>query len=167
MLGTFCTMARCMMASPACMKRRRVRLIPVSRACWLRSAAWSRWREIHTIPAAGQCRRGLNASRVVYESYYLPHPSGGYVQFENLVDATLQDGKLVRSAQSFYRVADLPAFAQQSVLNEATRQLEAASANGLQVQWLVSDEQAVTQLQTLFENNSVNITVTHLPRISP
>jgi len=29
------------------------------------------------------------------ESYYLPHPEGGYVQFENMINSTVQDGKLV------------------------------------------------------------------------
>src|SRR5262249_39558193 len=50
------------------------------------------------------------------ESYYLPHPNGGYVQFENLVGNTLQDGKLVTSPSSIYMVEDLPGFAQQAVL---------------------------------------------------
>jgi hypothetical protein len=98
------------------------------------------------------------------ESYYLPHPKGGYVQFENLAGTTLQDGKLVMGAKSIYRVDDLPAFARQSVLKEATRQAEAASAHGLQVQWLVSDKEAATQLTNLFKKEGVNIKVTHFPQ---
>ena len=29
------------------------------------------------------------------ESYYLPHPKGGLVQFENVIKGALEDGKLV------------------------------------------------------------------------
>ena len=29
------------------------------------------------------------------ESFYLPHPMGGFVQFENLKNKTVQDGKLI------------------------------------------------------------------------
>lgn len=85
------------------------------------------------------------------ESYYLPHPNGGYVQFENLVGDTLQDGKLVTSPTSIYYVADKPAFLNQSILNEATRQVDAATAANLQVEWLVSNETAATQLRNLFQ----------------
>jgi hypothetical protein len=98
------------------------------------------------------------------ESFYLPHPQGGYVQFENLVGTTLQDGKLVTQVKSIYKVNDLPAFARQAVLKEATRQLEAASASGLKVEWLVSDQEAASQLANLFQSEGLNIRVIYFPR---
>ena len=76
------------------------------------------------------------------ESYYLPHPNVGYVQFENRVNNIVQDGKLIKSSQSFYHVDDLLAFAQNSVLKEARRQLEAATAAGYKVEWLISDQKS-------------------------
>ena len=97
------------------------------------------------------------------ESFYLPHPQGGFVQFENLVGGTLQDGKLVLNAKSIYKVNDLPGFARRAVLIEAGRQVEAASASGLRVEWLVSDREAVSQLRNLFETERVNISVNHFP----
>jgi len=96
------------------------------------------------------------------ESYYLPHPNGGYVQFENLVNSTVQDGKLVMNVNSsIYRINDLPPFARQTVLTEATRQVQAASANGLHVEWLVSERQAAAQLGGFFRKEGVKIKVTH------
>jgi hypothetical protein len=86
------------------------------------------------------------------ESYYLPHPNGGYVQFEKLIGTTLQDGKLVTSPNSLYYVEDVPEFLQQKVLAEAKRQIEAAKANNLSVEWLVSDERAVAQIDTLLRS---------------
>lgn len=35
------------------------------------------------------------------ESYYLPHPNGRYVQFENMLNGTVQDGKLIMQQKSF------------------------------------------------------------------
>ena len=52
------------------------------------------------------------------ESYYLPHPEGGYVQFENMINSTVQDGKLVMQQKSFYHVNDMPDFAKNKVLQE-------------------------------------------------
>ena len=103
------------------------------------------------------------------ESYYLPHPSGGYVQFENLAGTTVQDGKLVTSPTSIYYVGDQPAFLQQNILAEATRQVEAASFNGLNVEWLVSNERAATQLGALFSSQEtpIPIKVTYLPAGTP
>jgi hypothetical protein len=97
------------------------------------------------------------------ESYYLPHPNGGYVQFENVVGNTLQDAKLVKDKPSIYHVDILPPFASESVLKEAERQVQAATANGFQVQWLVSDKQAAAQLKASFERNGVHITVVFTP----
>ena len=55
------------------------------------------------------------------ESYYLPHPNGGYVQFENLVGDTLQDGKLVTSPSSIYFVQDKPDFGVRSCPRNSRR----------------------------------------------
>ena len=50
------------------------------------------------------------------ESYYLPHPQGGYVQFENMINSTVQDGKLILNKKSFYHVDDMPDFAKNKIL---------------------------------------------------
>lgn len=99
------------------------------------------------------------------ESYYLPHPNGGYVRFENLVGGTVQDGKLITSPSSIYYVADKPAFLNRSILAEANRQVEAATAANLQVEWLVSSERAAGRLQVLFQSQAkpISNTATHLP----
>ena len=91
------------------------------------------------------------------ESYYLPHPKGGYVQFENMLNSTVQDGKLIMKQKSFYHVNDMPDFAKTKVLSEAQRQIDAASMAGYKVQWLVSDENAVSQLRGLFEGMDIEI----------
>ena len=75
------------------------------------------------------------------ESYYLPHPEGGYVQFENMINSTVQDGKLVMQQKSFY----------------------AAGAADYKVEWLVSDESAVNQLTEFFKEHNVDIIVTFYP----
>ena len=97
------------------------------------------------------------------ESYYLPHPEGGYVQFENMVNSTVQDGKLVVQQKSFYHVNDMPEFAKRKVLEEALRQIAAARAAEYKVEWLVSDEVAVMQLMDFFEERNVDIVVTYYP----
>ncbi|HWO97418.1 MAG TPA: polymorphic toxin-type HINT domain-containing protein [Bacillus sp. (in: firmicutes)] len=97
------------------------------------------------------------------ESFYLPHPEGGNVQFENIVSNTVQDGKLIMSKKSFYYVEDLPPFARAKVLQEARRQIDAAKAAEYEVEWLVSDEKAVEQLQRLFQSEGIPITVKHFP----
>ena len=97
------------------------------------------------------------------ESYYLPHPDGGYVQFENMINFIVQDGKLVMSSKSFYYIKDLPSFAKESVLKEAKRQIEAATAAGYQVEWLVSDQKAIEQLKELFDKENINIKITYYP----
>ena len=97
------------------------------------------------------------------ESFYLPHPMGGFVQFENLKNKTVQDGKLILTKKSFYHVADLPDFAKEKVLQEARRQIEAASSANYKIEWLISDKKAVNQLTELFILNNVNIKVSFLP----
>lgn len=73
------------------------------------------------------------------ESFYLPHPNGGHVQFENIVSNTVQDGKLILSKKSFYHVEDMPAFARTKVLEETRRQVDSARTANYEVEWLVSD----------------------------
>ncbi|AZK45327.1 hypothetical protein [Paenibacillus lentus] len=97
------------------------------------------------------------------ESYYLPHPKGGYVQFENLVDDVLQDGKLIIKPKSFYHVDDLPEFAKNKVIQEALRQQDSAIAAGYKVEWLVSDKKAVEQLTNFFKLKNVEIDVKYFP----
>ncbi|MNO79517.1 hypothetical protein D3C76_706870 [compost metagenome] len=97
------------------------------------------------------------------ESYYLPHPNGGYVQFENLAGNVLQDGKLIIKPKSFYHVDDLPQFAKDKVVQEALRQQESALAAGYKVEWLVSDAEAVKQLTNLFKSKNIDIIVKYFP----
>nr|WP_299172748.1 hypothetical protein [uncultured Allomuricauda sp.] len=97
------------------------------------------------------------------ESFYVEHPNGGFVQFENLSSSALQDGKMIlQPNNSFYHVYDKPPFLRQKVLDEAIRQVEAASAKNLTVEWLVSDQKALTQLTQYFSENNVNIMVKFL-----
>ncbi len=97
------------------------------------------------------------------ESFYVEHPSGGFVQFENLNANALQDGKMVlQPNNSMYKVYDKPEFLRQKVLDEAIRQTQAANAKGLTVEWLVSDQTAVNQLRIFFGEKNVNITVKFL-----
>ena len=97
------------------------------------------------------------------ESFFLPHPDGGYVQFENMVNNIVQDGKLIMSDRSYYHVNDMPEFARSGVLAQAQRQLAAANAANYSVEWLVSNQRAVNQLTTLFRKQNVNIIVTYYP----
>ena len=97
------------------------------------------------------------------ESFYLEHPNGGFVQFENAVGEVAQDGKLIMQSRSFYHVDDMPDFAKNKVLQEATRQLEAANKAGYKVEWLVSEEKALEQLERFFKSNNIDITVKYFP----
>lgn len=97
------------------------------------------------------------------ESYYLPLKDGTYVQFENMVNSTVQDGKLIIKQNSFYHVDNLPAFARQKVLEEAKRQIEAASLAGYKVEWLVSEQNAVEQLTKLFSKENIDIRIFYFP----
>lgn len=101
------------------------------------------------------------------ESYYVPSPDGGFVQFENLVGDTVQDGKLVeKTGSSWYRPSQLATrmqpIAQGKILAEARRQIEAARAHQLEVEWLVSDQAVVDEMTELFQTENVNIRVTFL-----
>ena len=97
------------------------------------------------------------------ESYYLPHPEGGYVQFENMVDSTVQDGKLIMKQKSFYHIDGMPNFAKNKVLQEAERQLTAANTANYKVEWLVSEQEAAEQLRKLFKNENMDIKVNYYP----
>jgi len=97
------------------------------------------------------------------ESYYLPHPDGGYVQFENMVNNVVKDGKLIMDQRSYYHVYDMPDFAKKCVLKNAIRQIEAARDAGCSVEWLVSDYKAASQLTKLFREYNIDIVVTYLP----
>ena len=97
------------------------------------------------------------------ESFYIEHPNGGFVQFENLNVNALQDGKMVlQPSNSMYRVYGKPEFLRQKVLDEAIRQTQAANAKGLTVEWLVSDQTAVTQLTQFFSKKNVNVVIKYL-----
>jgi hypothetical protein len=98
------------------------------------------------------------------ESFYLWNSNQErYVQFENISENMLQDGKCVLNPEnSIYRVYDKPEFLRKNILEEAKTQVETANLNGLQVEWLVSDEIAVEQLQQFFNENNLNITVKYL-----
>ncbi len=97
------------------------------------------------------------------ESFYVEHPNGGFVQFENLNVNALQDGKMVlQPNNSMYRVYDKSEFLRQKVLDEAIRQTQAANAKGLTVEWLVSDQTAVNQLTQFFTDKNVNVVVKYL-----
>ena len=97
------------------------------------------------------------------ESFYVEHPNGGFVQFENLNANALQDGKMVlQPNNSFYRVYDKPEFLRQKVLDEAIRQTQAANAKGLTAEWLVSDQTVVNQLTQFFAEKNVNVVVKYL-----
>ena len=81
------------------------------------------------------------------------------MQFENLAgNHMLQDGKLIMDQRSFYHVADLPPFARARVLEEANRQVAAAQAAGLQVEWLFSEANAMQQVEALFNAENIPIT---------
>lgn len=80
-----------------------------------------------------------------------------------MINGTVQDGKLIMQQKSFYHVYDMPDFAKSKVLEEAQRQIEAASMANYKVEWLVSDTNAVNQLTKLFKENNINIAVTYHP----
>lgn len=97
------------------------------------------------------------------ESYYLPHPQGGYVQFENMINSTVQDGKLILNKKSFYHVDDMPDFAKNKILQESQRQIDSAILANYKVEWLISDKSAVEQLKKLFEKNNIKIEIKFFP----
>ena len=97
------------------------------------------------------------------EGYHIKHPDGRYIQFENMRDGILQDGKLVMSKRSFYFVYDKGDFAKRRVLNQAIRQMEVADSAGYKVEWLISSEKAVEQISRLFMENNIDIIVKFYP----
>jgi hypothetical protein len=98
------------------------------------------------------------------ESFYIQNSEGSFVQFENLVNKTLQDGKLVMNKSSIYHVLDKPEFLRtEAILKPAQRQVNVANEAGYKVEWLVSDQKAVDQLTEYFKNNNIDILVKLLP----
>jgi hypothetical protein len=97
------------------------------------------------------------------ESFYVRHPDGGFVQFENIFMDALQDGKLIMKPKSFYHIYDLPPFARSKVLEEAQRQLAAAKYTGYRVEWLISEQNAATQLKRFFKESNIDINVVYFP----
>jgi hypothetical protein len=98
------------------------------------------------------------------ESFYLWNSNEErFVQFENISENMLQDGKCVLNPDnSIYRVYDKPEFLRKNILDEAKIQIETAQLNDLKVEWLVSDEIAVEQLQRFFKENNLDIIVKYL-----
>jgi hypothetical protein len=96
------------------------------------------------------------------ESFYISKSDGKLVQFENINEDVLQDGKLIQKTPSIYHTDDKP-YAHNTILEEAKRQIDAAQTHGLRVEWLVSDQKAVEQLKNFFNKNNIPIQVTYLP----
>lgn len=97
------------------------------------------------------------------ESYYLEHPKGGFIKFDNKVNSILQSGKLVISQKSFFYVNNQPDFVSSQILQEAKRQIDVATLYGYEVEWLVSDEVVVIQLNRLFKCNKISVNVKFFP----
>lgn len=58
------------------------------------------------------------------------------------------------SPSSIYHVGEKPPFLQQKILYEANRQVEAASAANMQVEWLISDERAACSIAELVSKSA-------------
>ncbi|MCW3072394.1 MAG: hypothetical protein JWO44_2284 [Bacteroidetes bacterium] len=98
------------------------------------------------------------------ESFYLKNSEGSFVQFENIANDMLQDGKLVMDKSSIYHVLEKPDFLRtESILIPAQRQVSVAKECGYKVEWLVSEQKAVNQLSQYFKDNSIDIIVKLLP----
>ena len=97
------------------------------------------------------------------ESYFLDHPDGKTVQFENMKNGIVQDCKLVMDKHSIYYVKEKIPVLNKKILKQAIRQLEAANSVGYKVEWLVSDQKAVDQMIELFNENNLDIIVTYYP----
>ncbi len=97
------------------------------------------------------------------ESYHLDRPNGKTIQFENMRNGIVQDGKLVMNKNSIYYVKEKIPVLNLNILKQARRQLEAANLVGYKVEWLVSDKKAVEQIRQLFNENNLDIIVTYYP----
>lgn len=93
------------------------------------------------------------------ESYYLEHPKGGYIRYNNKSHITLQVGKLIMSQKSLYYVDNQSDYVRSRILEEADRQIYTATLYGYKVEWLVSSEEAANQLKKMFKNNNILIKV--------
>jgi len=101
------------------------------------------------------------------ESYYLPSPEGGFVQFENVVGVIVQDGKLVLNpGSSWYCASQLPkrmqSVAREMVLAEARRQIAAAQHHNMEVEWLMSNQDVIDEMTELFRAENINVAVRFL-----
>ena len=96
-------------------------------------------------------------------SFFLEHPNGKMVQFEDMKDGVVKDGKLVMKSNSIYFVKEKPAFLNIPILKQVKRQLEAANLVGYRVKWLVSNQKAVDQMRQLFNEKDLDIIVTYYP----
>lgn len=72
-------------------------------------------------------------------------------------------GKVLVACFASNRTHKLPPFARKAILDESKRQVEAASAAGLNVEWKISDPVAAQKLQGLFSQENVNVMITYLP----
>jgi hypothetical protein len=82
------------------------------------------------------------------------------VRLSNNGNPVLLDAKHAGAgSDSFYNKLQLP-FARRSVLEEAHRQLRAA--DGLQIEWLVSDSRVRDALEKFFNVQGVNINVKYV-----
>jgi hypothetical protein len=97
-------------------------------------------------PNADAYERKVNPNN---ESYYVDHPNGRKVQFENLEGEHLVDAKHVDRKPSAYTPRDMP-YAKDSLRQEAQDQVRAAKYNGKKVKWKVSDSDAADQLKEFF-----------------
>ena len=61
---------------------------------------------------------------------------------------------------SIYNVLDKPEFLnQKSILEPAIRQLKAADNAGYKVEWLISNEVTMKQIEQYFKKNNIKITL--------
>lgn len=97
------------------------------------------------------------------ESYFLEHPDGGYIRFDNKLESILQSGKLITSPYSFFFVDKQPEILVSQILKEAERQTQVSVLHGFKLEWLVSDEQAGNQLQRLFISRNISVNIKFFP----
>lgn len=97
------------------------------------------------------------------KSYYLEHPKGGYIKFDNKLNSTLQSGKLIIGSKSFFHAKNQLDFAVCKIIQEAERQTDVATLYGYEVEWLVTDDTIATQLNQLFKRNNISINAKFFP----
>ncbi len=118
---------------------------------------WGTRREVENAKA-NKYELVLNAND---EAYFLPHPDGGYVQFEYAEGSKVYDGKAVTDTNnSMYRKIDELSFLRKKSVDQARRQIDAASANGMTVEWKVSDRIVEQKFRAVFAAEGIAITIT-------